>query len=43
MAREQDESYQLLIGISKGTIFVSRNFGFTVSFTPQGNPAPGMQ
>ena len=43
MAREQDESYQLLIGISKGTVFGSRNFDFRLSTTPQGNPPPGMQ
>ena len=43
MAREQDESYQLLVGISKGTVFRSRNFAYTVSTAPRGNPEPGMQ
>jgi len=42
MAREQDESYQLLIGISKGTVF-GRNLDFRLSITPQRNPQPGMQ
>ena len=42
MTREQDESYQLLVGISKGTVF-GRNLEFRVSTATQGNPPPGMQ
>ena len=42
MGREQDESYQLLVGISKGNVF-GRNLDFRLSIAPQGNPQPGMQ
>ena len=42
-AREQDQSYQLLVGISKGRVLGERNFNFRVLPPAPGNPAPGMQ